>query len=73
VDPDRLPDTVVCYLDSTVALPLLCAYVFDRVGKRPRTRLYDRRGEMLASMTRAYRRVVGAGKVTQVRKVSRKK
>jgi deoxyhypusine synthase len=73
VDPDRLPDTVVCYLDSTVALPLLCAYAFDRAGKRPRKRLYDRRGEMLASMTRAYRRAVGAGKVTQVRKVSRRK
>jgi ketosteroid isomerase-like protein len=25
-----------------VALPLLCAYVFDRAGKRPRKRLYDR-------------------------------
>jgi len=73
VDPDRLPDTVVCYLDSTVALPLLCAFVFDRVGKRPRKRLYDRRGEMLAAMTGAYRRAVSAGKVTRKRKVSRKK
>jgi deoxyhypusine synthase len=73
VDPDRLPDTVVCYLDSTVALPLLCAYVFDRVGKRSRKRLYDRRGEMLAAMAGAYRRVVSAGKVTQKRKISRKK
>jgi len=71
VDPDRLPDTVVCYLDSTVALPLLCACVFDRVGKRPRKRLYDRRGEMLSAMVRAYRRAVGAEKVTQKRKVSR--
>jgi deoxyhypusine synthase len=72
VDPDRLPDTVVCYLDSTVALPLLCACVFDRVGKRPLKRLYDRRGEMLASMARAYRRVVASEKVTRKRKVSRK-
>jgi len=63
----------VCYLDSTVALPLLCAYVFDRVGKRPRKRLYDRRGEMLASMARAYRRVVTSEKVTRKRKVPRKK
>jgi deoxyhypusine synthase len=71
VDPDRLPDTVVCYLDSTVALPLLCACVFDQVGKRPRKRLYDRRGEMLATMVRAYRKTVGAGKMTQKRKVPR--
>jgi deoxyhypusine synthase len=26
VDPDRLPDAVVCYVDSTVALPLFRAY-----------------------------------------------
>ncbi|HEX9204533.1 MAG TPA: deoxyhypusine synthase, partial [Candidatus Deferrimicrobiaceae bacterium] len=73
VDPDRLPDTVVCYLDSTVALPLLCAYVFDRAGKRPLKRLYDRRGEMLSAMAGAYRKSVGAEKVTQKRKVPRYK
>ena len=26
VDPEQLPDTVTCYLDSTVALPLLTVY-----------------------------------------------
>src|SRR5213080_2751757 len=26
VDPERLPDAVVCYADSTIALPLLAAY-----------------------------------------------
>ena len=30
IDPDRLPDAVVCYLDSTVALPLLTAYAHAR-------------------------------------------
>ena len=30
VDPDRLPDAVVCYLDSTVALPLLTAYAMAK-------------------------------------------
>ncbi|GAB4236091.1 MAG: deoxyhypusine synthase [Deltaproteobacteria bacterium] len=73
VDPDRLPDTVVCYLDSTVALPLLCAFAIDRVGKRPRKRLYDRRGEMLGSLLKAYRRAVGAAAVTKKRTVARKK
>ena len=71
VDPDKLPDTVVCYLDSTVALPLLCACAFDRVGKRPPKRLYDRREEMLGELTRAYRRKVDAASVTRKRKVSR--
>jgi deoxyhypusine synthase len=71
VDPDRLPDTVVCYLDSTVALPLLCAFAFDRVGKRPQKRLYDRREEMLGELKRAYRRKVDAAAVTRKRKVAR--
>jgi deoxyhypusine synthase len=47
IDPDRLPDAVVCYLDSTVALPLLTAYAHARHTARPLRRLYDRRGEMM--------------------------
>ena len=73
VDPDKLPDTVVCYLDATVALPLLCAFAFDRVGKRVRRRLYDRRAEMLAALGMAYRKVVNAAGVTKKRTVARKK
>ncbi|MDD5760953.1 MAG: deoxyhypusine synthase [bacterium] len=73
VDPDRLPDTVVCYLDSTVALPLLCAFAFDRVAKRTRRRLYDRREEMLAVLGKAYRKAVNAAGVTGKRKVPRRK
>ncbi len=73
VDPDRLPDAVVCYLDSTVALPLLCAYAFARVAKRPPRRLYERRGAMMEEMANAYRRAVDASRVTQKRKVRREK
>jgi deoxyhypusine synthase len=47
IDPDRLPDAVVCYLDNTVALPLLTAYAHARHAKRPLRRLYDRRDEMM--------------------------
>ncbi|NUO63079.1 MAG: deoxyhypusine synthase [Gemmatimonadaceae bacterium] len=43
IDPDRLPDAVVCYLDSTVALPLLTSYALARTPKRPLKRLYDQR------------------------------
>ncbi|MFZ2225745.1 MAG: deoxyhypusine synthase [Candidatus Deferrimicrobium sp.] len=73
VDPDKLPDTVVCYLDSTVALPLLCAFAFDRVGKRARRRLYDRRAEMLAELEKAYRMAVTSAGVTKKRNVARKR
>jgi deoxyhypusine synthase len=56
VDPERLPDSVVCYLDSTVAMPLLTAYVLSRAKKRAHGRLYDRRGELLALLARGVRR-----------------
>src|SRR5438309_1602833 len=42
VDPSQLPDTVTCYLDSTVALPLLTAYALSRRPPRPPRRLMDR-------------------------------
>ena len=37
VDPEMLPDTVTCYLDSTVALPLITAYALgDAEPRTPR-------------------------------------
>jgi deoxyhypusine synthase len=56
VAPERLPDSVVCYLDSTVAMPLLTSYVLSRAKKRTHSRLYDRRGELLALLSRGVRR-----------------
>lgn len=50
IDPDRLPDAVVCYLDSTVALPLLASYALARHAPRPLRRLYERREQMLARL-----------------------
>ena len=47
IDPDRLPDAVVCYLDSTIAAPLIAAYALARHKPRKLKRLYDRRDEML--------------------------
>ena len=43
VDPERLPDSVTCYTDSTIALPLLTAYALARHAPRPLRRLYERR------------------------------
>ena len=34
-DPDSLPDSVTCYTDSTIALPLLTAYALARHAPRP--------------------------------------
>src|SRR5512135_1011130 len=54
IDPDRLPDAVVCYVDSTIALPLLTAYVLDRVGSRPLKRLLDRREALMQQLMDQY-------------------
>jgi deoxyhypusine synthase len=54
IDPDRLPDAVVCYLDSTVALPLLTSYAFARHQPRPLKRLFDRREVMMARLRQEY-------------------
>ena len=56
VDPDRLPDAVVCYVDSTVALPLITAYALARHEPRKPKRLYERREEFMKLLVSEYRR-----------------
>jgi deoxyhypusine synthase len=56
VDPDSLPDAVVCYVDSTVALPLLAHYALARRKPRRLKRLYDRRAALLRRLEREYAR-----------------
>ncbi len=56
IDPDKLPDAVVCYLDSTVALPILAAYALDNHAPRQPKRLYDRREEMMQRIRDEYER-----------------
>jgi deoxyhypusine synthase len=54
VDPDELPNAIVCYTDSTIALPLITAYVMNQCEHRPLKRLYDRREELMAKLKAAY-------------------
>lgn len=56
VDPDRLPDAVVCYLDSTVALPIITAYALSKHAAREPKRLYDRRGEFMKLLISEYKK-----------------
>ncbi len=63
VDPDKLPDSVVCYTDSTIALPLLSAYVLTRVKPRKLKRLYDHRDAILDKVRSLY---LARGTVTKV-------
>ncbi|NJN87214.1 MAG: deoxyhypusine synthase [Leptolyngbyaceae cyanobacterium SL_7_1] len=65
VDPDELPNTIVCYTDSTIALPLMGAYVINQCTPRPLKRLVDRRSELLQTLRADYL----AAKATQSDKV----
>lgn len=50
VNPNQLPDAVVCYTDVTIALPILTHYVLAHCSPRPLRRLYERREEMLQGL-----------------------
>jgi len=54
IDPDQLPDTVVCYTDSTIALPIMAGYALANAQPRPHRRLYDQRAELIYALTAAY-------------------
>jgi deoxyhypusine synthase len=54
VDPKMLPDAIVCYLDSTVALPLITSYALSVKKKRRLKKLYDKRGDCLKKLIREY-------------------
>ena len=54
VDPARLPDAVVCYMDSTVGLPLLTHYALSRHKRRPLKRLYHRLPALMDRLTKEY-------------------
>jgi len=55
VDPDKLPDTVVCYCDSTIALPLLAAYALANHAPRKPKRLYEQRDALMERLIREYK------------------
>jgi deoxyhypusine synthase len=65
IDPDRLPDAVVCYSDSTIALPLLTSYALANRRPRALKRLYDRREEMMELLVREFERSSGAPAAVQ--------
>ncbi len=58
IDPDLLPGTVVCYMDNTIALPLLTSYACARHAPRPLKRLYDRREQMMQRLVDEYRKAL---------------
>lgn len=59
IDPDKLPDAVVCYLDATIALPILTSYALAKRKPRKLKRLYDKRGAMMATLRSEFAKANG--------------
>lgn len=57
VRPDSLPDTVVCYLDSTVALPIITGYALTRAKARKHKRLYDKLPKLMDKLMTEYKAI----------------
>ena len=72
VDPDTLPDCVVAYVDSTIALPLLTAYCLSRVKPRKQKRLYDRRDELFHKVRERYLKTGTVTKISTSRKIAKR-
>jgi deoxyhypusine synthase len=54
IDPENLPDCVVCYADSTITLPLIAAYALTKAAPRARKRLHQHRGELFEHLREQY-------------------
>jgi len=59
IDPDKLPDAVVCYVDSTIALPLLTSYALAKRKPRKLKRLLDRRVANMARLRSEFEKAGG--------------
>lgn len=58
VRPESLPDTLVCYLDSTVALPIIAAYALSKVKPRKTKCLYKKLPKLMDKLIHEYRAVL---------------
>ncbi len=59
IDPDQLADSVVCYADSTIALPILTAYALANHPPRKPKRLFDRREDLLKNIEKEFKEKFG--------------
>ncbi len=73
IDPDNLPDCVVCYLDSTISLPLITAYALTRTKPRKPKRLFERRDAQFEAIRAQYLKVGQVDKVEHRTDLTKKK
>jgi deoxyhypusine synthase len=56
INPDRLPDTIVCYTDTTIAMPILTAYALNKHKPRKLKRLAEKRDELMEFLKKEYKK-----------------
>ena len=54
IDPTKLKETVTAYLDATVALPIMVAYVLQTTRPKKQKRLYHRAQELNEKLIKSY-------------------
>lgn len=57
IDPDKLPDSIVAYVDSTIAMPILTSYALAHRKPRKQRRLYHRMDVLTERLVRSARKV----------------
>jgi len=55
IDPEQLPNTVICYSDSTIFLPLLTVYALDNHKPRKHKRIMDRMPALMEELETTYK------------------
>src|SRR4030095_5347617 len=56
VDPDKLPGTIVCYTDTTIAMPLMTAYALKKHKTRKLKRLAEKTDELMDLLFKEYKK-----------------
>jgi deoxyhypusine synthase len=56
IDPNKLPDAVVAYVDSTIVLPILGSYIQAKCKPRKPRRLFDRMPAMMDKLRAEYKK-----------------
>src|SRR5690606_1209367 len=59
IDADKLPDAVVCYVDTTIALPMLTSDAIGRRKPRKLKRLFAKREQLMARLKDEFARANG--------------
>ncbi len=54
INPLSLPDSIVAYTDTAIALPIITAYLLDKCKPRGHKRLYEKRRQLVDNLRQRY-------------------